>query len=288
MAITTGERTGSATYSAIKLAGLAGILSIMLGIAGVPVDQMWTFPGTGATAGEISGFVNVNRSALLVAMVLSTAAVGLWLVFGVGVWQWLREATGGESALSVCFLVGLVSFVTLLLAGFTSFFVFVYRSPEASDARLLYDLSFGLLAMSGAPTALALGSYAAMVFRCANLPDWTARFAIVAALAHLVLLASLLIRSGFFSLEGGVIIVIPATLLPELPHGVGARGPGILDKCWESGTLCDLCACAYALRGVQAGVMCPKCSSSGTLRAVCSSRWVRVSSVVWVNCRPGL
>jgi hypothetical protein len=34
----------------------------------------------------------------------------------------------------------------------------------------------------------------------------------VAALAHLVLLASLVITSGFFSLEGGVIIAIPATL----------------------------------------------------------------------------
>jgi hypothetical protein len=30
--------------------------------------------------------------------------------------------------------------------------------------------------------------------------------------ANLVLLASLVIRSGFFSLEGGVIIAIPATL----------------------------------------------------------------------------
>jgi hypothetical protein len=34
----------------------------------------------------------------------------------------------------------------------------------------------------------------------------------VAALAHLVLLASLVITSGFFSLEGGVVIAIPATL----------------------------------------------------------------------------
>lgn len=212
MATTTGERTGSATYSTIKLAGLAGVVSIALGIAAVPVDQMWTFPATGATAGEIAGFVGTHRSALLVAMVLTTAAVGLWLLFGVGVWMWLRETIGSDSVLSVCFLVGLVSFVTLLFAGFTSFFVLLYRSPEASDPRLLYDLSFGLLAISGAPTALALGSYAALVFRCGRLPAWTAWVAIVAALAHLVLVASLLITSGFFSLEGGVTIAIPATL----------------------------------------------------------------------------
>ena len=212
MSVTTGERTGSAKYSAIKLAGLAGVTSIALGIAGAIVDQMWTFPGTGATAAEIAGYVDAHRSALLVAMVLSTAAVGLWLLFGVGVWLWLRETTGSVSFLSVCFLVGLVSFVTLLLAGFAVFFVLVYRAPEASDPRLLYDLAFGLLAMSGVPTALALGSYAAHVCRDDRLPRWTAMIAVVAAMAHVVLLASLVITSGFFSLEGGVIIAIPATL----------------------------------------------------------------------------
>jgi hypothetical protein len=197
---------------ALKLAGLAGLLSIVLGIAAVPIDQMWTFPGTGATAGEVAGFVDAHRSALLIAMFLTTAAVGLWLVFGVGVWLWLRETTGGESVFSACFLVGLVSFVTLLFAGFTSFIVLVYRAPEASAPRLLYDLGFGLLAMSGVPTALALGSYAALVFRSDRLPRWTASAAAVAALAHLMLFASLLITSGFFSLEGGVTIAIPGIL----------------------------------------------------------------------------
>ncbi len=212
MAIRTVERAASDTHGAIKLAGVAGVASIALGIAGSIVDEMRTFPGTGATAGEIAGYVGAHRSALLAAMVLSTAAVGLWLLFGVGVWQWLRETTGNVSVFSVCFLVGLISFVTLLLAGFTSFFMLVYRAGEVSDPRLLYDLAFGLLAMSGVPTALALGSYAAQVLRDSRLPRWTAWLAIVAALAHLVLLASLVITSGFFSLEGGVIIAIPALL----------------------------------------------------------------------------
>ncbi len=212
MAITTGERTTGATYSTIKLAGLAGVVSIVLGIAGSIIDEMRTFPGTGASASQIAGYVDAHRSALLVAMILSTVAVGLWLAFGVGVWVWLRETTGSVSVLSVCFLVGLVSFVTLLLAGFTVAFVLFHCAPNAPDPRLLYDLAFGLLAMSGVPTALALGSYATQVFRDSRLPDWTAWLAVVAALAHLVLLASLVVTSGFFSLEGGVIIAIPAVL----------------------------------------------------------------------------
>jgi hypothetical protein len=41
-----------AHYNATKLAGLAGVLSIALGIVGGIVDQMWTFPGTGAAVAE--------------------------------------------------------------------------------------------------------------------------------------------------------------------------------------------------------------------------------------------
>lgn len=212
MTALAGERSKSPERRAIKLAGLAGILSFALGSAGVVVGQMWEFPGTGTPAGEIASFVDAHRSALLADMALTTAAVWLWLAFGVGVWLRLREADGSESFLPTSFLAGLVGFVTLLFAGFACFFVLVYRAPEASDPRLLYDLSFGLLAMSGAPTALALASYATLVLRDGCLPRWTAWLGVVAALAHIVLLASLLITSGFFSLEGGVTIAIPATL----------------------------------------------------------------------------
>lgn len=214
MATETGERAaGSTKHSPMKLAGLAGVLSIALVSAGGIVSQfLWQFPETGSTAAEITAFVHAHRPALLVAMLLFTAAVSLWLIFGAGVWLRLRQATGTESLLSACFAFGLVGFVTLLLAGFTSFLVLVYRVPDGSDARLLYDLAFGLLAMSGAPTAVALGSYAALVLRDGHLPRWTALLAALAAAAHVVLLASFVVTDGFFSLEGHVITAIPATL----------------------------------------------------------------------------
>jgi hypothetical protein len=197
--------------SPMKLAGVAGLVSVALGSAGGIVDQMWQFPATGSTAAEITAFVHAHRTALLAASVLNTAAVSLLLVFGAGVWVRLRHATT-ESLLSACFAVGLLSFVTLLFAGFTPFFVLAYRAPDVSAACLLYDAAFGLLAMSGAPTAVALGAYAALVSRAGHLPRWTASLAAFSAAAHLVLLASFWVRDGFFSLEGAVIIVIPATL----------------------------------------------------------------------------
>jgi len=212
MASTTGERTGSARVGAFKLAAIAGVVGNALGVLGVVVDQMWTFPASGASAGEIARFVHGHRSALLVAMVLTTIAVALWLVFGTGVWLWLRQTASGESLYSMCFLVGLVSFITLLLCGFAIFFVLVYRAGDVSDPRLLEDLAFGLLAISGVPTALALGAYAAQAFGVSRLPTWTAWLAVAVAAAHLVLLASLVVTNGFFSLEGGVTIAIPGLL----------------------------------------------------------------------------
>jgi hypothetical protein len=128
------------------------------------------------------------------------------------VWLRLRQAGATESLASACFALGLLGFLTLLLAGFTVFFVLVYRDAEVADPRFLYDLTFALLAMSGAPTALALGSYAALVLRTQTLPQWTAWLALVGAAAHVVLLASLVVTEGFFSLEGQVITAIPATL----------------------------------------------------------------------------
>jgi hypothetical protein len=154
-------------------------------------------------------------------MLLSTAAVSLWFVFGAGVWLRLRQARATESLASACFGLGLVGFLTLLLAGFTVFFVLVYRDAEVADPRLLYDLTFALLAMSGAPTALALGSYAALVLRANVFPRWTAWLALVGAAAHVVLLASLVVTEGFFSLQGQVITAIPATLFAWI-FGTGA------------------------------------------------------------------
>lgn len=205
-------RHETADATGVRLAAIAGPVSILFGLVGLVVDRMWSFPASGASGAEIADFVQAHRTALLVAMLLNTAAVTLWLAFGAGVWRWLRRETGGESPFSASFLFGFVSFVTLLLAGFTAFFLLAYRAGEVSDPRLLYDLAFGLLAMSGMPTALALGSYAALVLGSDALPRWTALLACLGAIAHVALLASFVVTSGFFSLQGAVIIAIPGTL----------------------------------------------------------------------------
>jgi hypothetical protein len=196
----------------MRLAGAAGLLGCALGVAGSLVVDILDAPATTASAAEIVESVEGDRTALLVGMLLATAAVSLWSVFGAGVWLRLRRASGPESLASACFAFGFVGLVALLLAGFTAFLVLAYRDADVGDPRLLYDLTFGLLAMSGAPTAIALASYAAVVFRSSALPRWTAWLGVVGALAHVALLASFVVSEGFFSLEGQVITAIPATL----------------------------------------------------------------------------
>lgn len=195
-----------------KLAGFAGLLGVLCPCIGLAVLPIWSFPGTGASASEIASFVERNQSALQTVMLLNAAGVSLWMIFGCGVWLRLRHATSGESLLAASFAVGLTGFVTLIMTGFVAFDVLVYRTPDPIGARLLYDLTFGLLAMSGAPTAVALGAFAAVALRDASLPRFTGCVAAIAAIAHVVLLFSFVIARGFLSLEGPVIVVIPALL----------------------------------------------------------------------------
>ena len=194
-----------------RAAGVAGVVGTTLGIVGGLVLDITSSPGTSSTAAEITASIDEDRTRLLIGMLLSTAAISLWLVFGAGVW--LRLRAGGEDLWSACFAFGLVGFVTLLFAGFTCFFVLLYRTPDnVAHAQLLYDLSFGLLAMSGAPTAIALGAFAEAVYRAGGWPWWTAALAALGAAAHVGLFVSFVVEDGFFSLEGQVITAFPATL----------------------------------------------------------------------------
>jgi hypothetical protein len=195
-----------------RFAGAAGVVGCVLGAVGSLAMDIMNAPATTASAAEIAESIREDRALLLVGMLMSTAAVSLWLVFGAGVWLRLRRASGPEGLASACFAFGMVGFVTLLLAGFTCFLVLTYRDADVADPRLLYDMTFGLLAMSGAPTAIALASYAVVAFRTETLPRWTAWLGVVGAVTHVALLGSFVVSEGFFSLEGQVITAFPAAL----------------------------------------------------------------------------
>lgn len=126
----------------------------------------------------------------------------LWLIFGAAVWAYLRNRLAAGSTLAAGFAAGLVGFITLIFSGFTAFDLLLYRHRSAESSALLYDLTFGLLAMSGIPTAVASGSFAVAVYVHRMLPRSTAHLAVIATAGHLSLIAAFIAHGGLLSLEG--------------------------------------------------------------------------------------
>jgi hypothetical protein len=69
-----------------------------------------------------------------------------------------------------------------------------------------------LLAMSGLPTVVALGSFAVGVYVHQVLPRYTAHLAMAGAAVHPLLLAAFIVDDGPLSLEGFSITGMPAFL----------------------------------------------------------------------------
>ena len=153
-----------------------------------------------------------NRDGFIAAVTTFAFAMGLFLLFAAGVWSWLKGRPGAPDALTAAFAFGSVSFITMCFAGFAPTLALAYRAPEVAAARELWDLSFGLLALSGIPTAIALGAFAALVLPARSWLAAAGWIAVVAAVAHVVVALSFIPTDGFFSLEGGVIVAIPATM----------------------------------------------------------------------------
>lgn len=196
-----------------RTGGLLGVLGVVIPAAGLPVLPIWTFPGTTTGGADVAHWAAAHQTALQATMVGYAVGVTLWLAFGLAVRVRLR-ASGAAPLLADLTGGGLVAMAMLLLVGFTAFDVLVRRADtmSASAAGVLYDLTFGMLAMSGLPAAVGLGAYALAAWRSRALPSYTAVLAAVTALTHAGLIASFIVPRGFWSLEGQVITVVPGLL----------------------------------------------------------------------------
>jgi hypothetical protein len=193
-------------------AGIAGIGSFVLIVVAALILPLWDISPTQASTHEVAEYLADHRDASLASLYVYSLALILWFPFGAGVWSRLRAAEPARHPLAATFALAFVAMTTLILAGFVPIAVAAYRAPSAVAVVQLRDVSFGLLAVSGIPTAAALGAYAWIVLRTRCLDPWSAAMAGAGAVAHVVIAASFLFRTGFFSLEGGVIVAVPATL----------------------------------------------------------------------------
>jgi hypothetical protein len=196
-----------------RLIGLAGLAAFgLIVIATFVSPPLWGAPATNASAVRVSAYAQQHSGRIVAGLLIFSVAVGFLLCFVAGLWAWLREREPPPHALSSVFALGGAAFVVMVLAGFVPIYVLSYRVQPATVAGPLGDVGFGLLALSGIPTAVCLAAYAALVVWQRCLPIWTAWLAIGAALAHDLIAASFVSHGSFLSVEGPVIVWVPATL----------------------------------------------------------------------------
>ena len=127
-------------------------------IAAFVAAPLWNAPGTGASGARVSAYAQHYASRSTAALLIYSIAMGLFLCFAAGLWAWLREREGAPHALSSVFAFAAIALVILILAAFVPGYMLSYRTQPSVIAGPLADLGFGLLALSGLPTALCLAT----------------------------------------------------------------------------------------------------------------------------------
>jgi len=204
--------SGGFPASTTRRIALAGLLSFDLIVAAAFISPpLWDAPGTGSSPAAVALYFRHNATRITVSLFVYSVAIGLFVCFAVGLWSWLRHREGAPQVVSSIFGLATIAASVLILSGFVPAYLLSYRTQPTSVVGVLADLTFGLLALSGIPTALFLAAYAAVVIRHGGLPRLTAYLAAVGAAAHLLIAASFLSHGSFLSLESKVIVWVPAT-----------------------------------------------------------------------------
>lgn len=194
-----------------RLTAIAGLACFVLIVtAAFVAPPLWEAPGTNASGARVVAYAREGAGRTIASLFIYALAMGIFLCFAAGLWSRLRQIDPVPQSLSAIFAFSAVALVVLILAAFVPGSVLAYRVHDAEVAGALADTTFGMLALSGIPTAVCLGSYAALVLRGGFLPRWTAWLAIVGAFTHIFIAASFLGHGAFLSLEGNIVWV-PAT-----------------------------------------------------------------------------
>ena len=162
----------------------------------------WSVPGTQTSGVDVGLWATTHHDRLVVMMLLNTAGVLLWFIFGAAVWTYLRDRLPARSTLPTCFGASFIACVTLLLGG----------SPHSiscsTDSTALRRRHCSTTSPSDCwqcrefPLPCPWSSFAVAVYVHRVLPRYTAHLAIVAAAIHLLLLGAFVVHEGPLSLQG--------------------------------------------------------------------------------------
>jgi hypothetical protein len=198
----------------MRWGGLAGIGAVILAIIARIV--MGGAPRSTDTMGVIASYLNDNRGRILLAVILYSMAITLFLWFGATLATAFRRADDTSDAPTVALagftLVSALAFLAISMFGAATYALTVHAGLLIL-AAVPYSTSTVMATIAGVAMALPLAAVAIAIMRTHVFPMWMAYFAGVVALVSLVAAFTVWATKGAWAPGGWVPTYIPLVLL---------------------------------------------------------------------------
>lgn len=198
----------------MRWGGLAGIGAVILAIVARIV--MGGAPRSTDTMGVIASYMNDNRGRILLAAILYSMAIALFLWFGATLATAFRRADDISDAPAVVLagftLVSALAFVAIAMFGAATYALTVHAGLLIL-AAVPYTASTVMATIAGIAMALPLAAVAIAIMRTHVFPMWMAYFAGLVALVSLVAAFTVWATKGSWAPGGWVPTYIPLVLL---------------------------------------------------------------------------
>lgn len=198
----------------MRWGGLAGIGAVIFAVAARIV--MGGVPRSTDTMGVIASYLNDNRGRILLAVILYSIAIALFLWFGATLATACRRAddtTGLPTVVLAGFtLVSAIAFVAIAMFGGATYALTVHAGLLIL-AAVPYSATTVLATIGGIAMALPLAAVAMAIARTHVLPMWLAYFAGIVALVSLVCAFTVWATKGAWAPGGWIPTYVPMVLL---------------------------------------------------------------------------
>jgi hypothetical protein len=198
----------------LRWGGLAGVGAVILAIVARIV--MGGAPRSTDTMGVIATYLNGNRGRILLAVILYSLAIALFLWFGATLASALRRADE-RSDLPTVILAGFTLASALAFVAISMFGAATYALTVHAGLLILaavpYSTATVMATIAGIAMALPLAALALAVARTHVFPMWMAYFAGIVALISLVAAFTVWSTKGAWAPGGWVPTYVPMVLL---------------------------------------------------------------------------
>jgi hypothetical protein len=198
----------------LRWGGLAGVGAVILAIIARIV--MGGAPRSTDTMGVIASYMNDNRGRILLAVILYSAAIALFLWFGSALATAFRRADDTSDTPAVVLagftLVSAIAFLTIAMFGAATYALTVHAGLLIL-AAVPYSVAAVMGTIGGIAMALPLTAVAIAIARTHVFPMWMAAFAGLVALISLLSAFTVWATRGAWAPGSWVPTYVPMVLL---------------------------------------------------------------------------